>query len=148
MSRKTPAYYWDSCVFIKAFQPGEPNYSTLREYLEKLKDSKIKIITSSITHTEAYQNNVIWKMRRLRNLQIMDATQPITIRAATIRDDTNLKTPDAIHLATALYAGVGEFHTYDTDFLDLHNAYTRQLPTPLTKPSIIKLNSDQLGLGI
>ena len=121
MSKKTPYYYWDSCVFIDALQPSNPpdytKYSMLREYLDDLKHSKIQIITSSIAYTEVYKNGVLDEMRKLKDLQIIDPTQIITIKAAIIRDNTGLKTPDAIHLATALYAGAEVFHTYDGKIL-------------------------------
>ena len=129
MNKKASSYYWDSCVFIKAFQFGHPSYSMLRGYLDELNDSKIQIVTSSITYTEVYKNGGLKRMRRLRNLQIVDATSAITVRAANIRNKFKLKTPDAIHLATALYSGVEEFHTYDSGFFkpNLLNYYKGRL---------------------
>ena len=117
MSRKIPTYYWDSCLFIEAFKPsGCSPHHFLKKYLRRLRNSKIQIVTSSISYTEVYQNGALKRMRGLRNLQIVDATSAITIRASDVSGKSGLKAPDAIHLATALYSEVDEFHTRDDDF--------------------------------
>ena len=131
MSKKKPCYYWDSCIFIDALRPSnvsdDIDYPLLREYLEDLKHSKIQIVTSSITYTEVYKDGALDDMRKLKDLQIIDPTQAIAIEAAMIRDATNLKTPDAIHLATALYARLEVLHTTDKKLLSLNDAYAPKL---------------------
>ena len=50
------------------------------------------------------------------SMKLYDVTQEIAIRAARLRADYNLKTPDAIHLATALETGAAIFITNDAEF--------------------------------
>lgn len=45
----------------------------------------------------------------------MDVTAEVAVRAAHLRAQYNLKTPDALHLATAIEAGCQAFLTNDAD---------------------------------
>ena len=47
------------------------------------------------------------------NLRVIDVTQVIADRAATLRAKYGLRTPDAIHLATAIESGAKKFVTAD-----------------------------------
>ena len=49
-------------------------------------------------------------------VSLIPATRELWEDAARIRADTRLKTPDALHAATALRAGCTLFITNDTDF--------------------------------
>ena len=49
-------------------------------------------------------------------VSLVPATRELWEDAARIRADTGLKTPDALHAATALSAGCTLFVTNDTDF--------------------------------
>ena len=49
-------------------------------------------------------------------VSLIPATRELWEDAARIRADTGLKTPDALHAATALRAGCTAFITNDTDF--------------------------------
>jgi predicted nucleic acid-binding protein len=44
---------------------------------------------------------------------LLEVTEAVLEKATEIRADLNLKTPDAIHLASAILAGVSEFLTGD-----------------------------------
>jgi predicted nucleic acid-binding protein len=46
-------------------------------------------------------------------VQLFDVTEAVLDKATEIRARLNLKTPDAIHLATAILAGVSAFLTGD-----------------------------------
>ncbi len=50
------------------------------------------------------------------DIQLLPITEIVLRRAITVRAQTNLKTPDAIHAATALVAGCSEFITNDGAF--------------------------------
>jgi predicted nucleic acid-binding protein len=47
---------------------------------------------------------------------LLDASYQVFADAARLRAETALKTPDALHAATALRAGCALFITNDTDF--------------------------------
>ena len=49
-------------------------------------------------------------------VRLLDASYRVFEDAARRRAETGLKTPDAIHAATALRAGCARFITNDTDF--------------------------------
>ena len=49
-------------------------------------------------------------------VQLVAATRQLWEHAAHLRAATGLKTPDALHAATALHAGCDLFVTNDTDF--------------------------------
>ena len=51
-----------------------------------------------------------------REVSLIPATRDLWEDSARIRADTGLKTPDALHAATALRAGCALFVTNDTDF--------------------------------
>ena len=49
-------------------------------------------------------------------VRLLDASYQVLENTARLRAKTGLKTPDAIHAATALRAGCALFITNDTDF--------------------------------
>ncbi len=49
-------------------------------------------------------------------VRLLDASYQVFADAALLRAETALKTPDALHAATALRAGCALFITNDTDF--------------------------------
>ena len=49
-------------------------------------------------------------------MRLLDASYQVFEDAARLRAETGLKTPDALHAATALLAGCALFITNDTDF--------------------------------
>jgi predicted nucleic acid-binding protein len=53
--------------------------------------------------------------------RLLPITQPILREAARLRSTTKLKTPDAIHAATAMNAGVALFITNDAGFRNVAN---------------------------
>jgi predicted nucleic acid-binding protein len=59
------------------------------------------------------------KLLAATRLRTMPVTASILREAAQIRAATNLRTPDAIHAATALAAGCVQFITNDTDYRKL-----------------------------
>ena len=56
---------------------------------------------------------------RVRDLQLLPVDEPILREAARLRATTNLKTPDAIHAATALAANSSAMITNDIHFKDV-----------------------------
>ena len=63
-------------------------------------------------YRELFDSNVV---------RLLDASFEIFAAAASIRAETDLRTPDAIHAATAIRAGCDLFVTNDTDFRRVGN---------------------------
>lgn len=117
----------DTCVFIYAVESHPKYLASVKQVLRWTRGPNGHAITSTITMTEA-----LVRPYRLTDLVLVQefhallATYPhldwipptlqIADRAAQIRADYNLRTPDAIQAATALAAGVTGFVTNDRIF--------------------------------
>ncbi|HZP21989.1 MAG TPA: PIN domain-containing protein [Terriglobales bacterium] len=83
------------------------------------------LFTSAVTRGEIYfgkldlnQKNMYARLMRRSNVQEVDADPRVMDRASAIREyhearKQKVKTPDAIHLATAVLYRADEFHTMD-----------------------------------
>lgn len=133
MSGKKPIYYWDSCIYIAILSDDESEWvQAALEILDRNRRAENKIITSVITKIEV--------LERLNSKREIDhgkesvfhsmfspgAHEPLEVdvrtaeKARRLRSERvirglekELSTPDSIHLATAIIAGVDEFHTND-----------------------------------
>ena len=102
-----------------------PRYlSMIRPFFVALNDGKFTVVTSTLTLTETLVHPLRNKENALvdqyqdillsaRNMTTYDLTPPIAVQAAAIRAEHNMRTPDAIQLATALSAGASFFLTND-----------------------------------
>lgn len=106
---------------------GNPKYFDLGHQIFSWLQSRGSAVTSTLTMTEALVRpyrlgdlNGVYKFYALLlSYPHLDWVAPnlhIADRAAQIRTDHNLRTPDAIHAATALAAGVTGFITNDSVF--------------------------------
>lgn len=96
----------------------------MRAIFQRAQDAQITVVTSVITLTECLMkplrdndtnlvtayNAMLRSTRRVR-LEPVDVT--VAGRAADLRAKYNLRTPDALHIATALVAGCDAFLTND-----------------------------------
>jgi predicted nucleic acid-binding protein len=93
----------------------------------------IEVVTSELTLLETLVkplrdgNQVLIddyeKLLTATNIKMQPITASILQDAAKIRAITNLKTPDAIHAATALSVGSKQFITNDTDYRKLNSLF-------------------------
>lgn len=119
-------YYWDTCIFI-TWLKNENHTPGLLEGIEAVlasveKKKEACIITSVITHAEMlrckFTGDNFDKFKDLfkrPDIIPCEVTENIAILAGELRDHygNQLTTPDAIHLATAIYFEVDEIHTSD-----------------------------------
>ncbi|WNZ22514.1 PIN domain-containing protein [Leptolyngbya sp. NK1-12] len=118
--------YVDTSVVIYTIEQV-PGYHTLLEPLwVKFEADTISLLSSELILLEA----LVLPLRRANatltsayeqlllasNFQLIPINQPILRSAAQLRATTNLKTPDAIHAATALAARPTLFLTNDSQF--------------------------------
>lgn len=134
--------YCDSCVFLAYFKREEGRIHTLEQLFDEIQNNPAKkILTSVFSITEvahvaeqnASKKKVIepsgvealdnfWRDGSL--IEFVEFHEPMAFVARDfIRNAKlmgySLKPPDAVHLASASYAGVLEFFTYDDKLFKL-----------------------------
>lgn len=114
----------DSMAFIYQFE-AHPRYGPLtRALFSSLEQGAVHACTSELTVCEVLTGALKAKDERLAELyrQIFDLIPNLTVRpvdracallAAELRAEGGLRTPDALHVATALCAGARLFVTND-----------------------------------
>lgn len=137
--------YIDANILIYTVERVQPHVSALRGFWRWTNAQGVVVLTSELTVLESLvgplrANNpqLTARFRRLlfqsANLRLIPVSRSVLERAAQLRAQTPaLKTPDAIHAATALEAGVMTFITNDPAFrqiVGLTVRTPRALPTP------------------
>lgn len=118
--------YADTSVFIYTLESHPDYWSLLQPLWQQLSQGNITIITSELTLMEVLvlpiKNNDTELINdyeillSLPNIKLKIINQSILKKAAKIRAKTNLKTPDAIHAATAILSNSTIFLTNDLGF--------------------------------
>jgi len=114
----------DTMIFIYAFEEHPAYLPLLKNFFSVLEKGEIEAVTSTISITEclvqpyrkkdfalAAQYMVLF--RNFPHLSVVPVTDDIAERSAFLRAHYNLKTPDAIQVATALISGSRAFLTND-----------------------------------
>jgi predicted nucleic acid-binding protein len=118
----------DSMIFIYAFEEHPIYQAILKSFFHFLEKGEMNAVTSVITITEClvqpYRKKdftlsaqYLFLFRNFPHLSIISLTDDIAERAAFLRAQYNLRTPDAVQLATALVSGCHAFLTNDDRFL-------------------------------
>lgn len=120
--------YIDANILIYTVERVQPHVKALRAFWRWTNIQGIVVLTSELTVLEslvgplkANDQGLEARFRRLlfqsANLRLIPVSRSILERAADLRASTPaLKTPDAIHAATALEAGARTFITNDLQF--------------------------------
>jgi predicted nucleic acid-binding protein len=118
--------YLDANGFIYSVEKIEPYHTLLKPLWVAACANQFEIVSSELTLLETItkplrDNNIILEnlFRTLFNtneVRLIPTTIAIWERAARIRANTGLKTPDALHAATALAVGSTLFITNDVNF--------------------------------
>ncbi|HVP77327.1 MAG TPA: type II toxin-antitoxin system VapC family toxin, partial [Thermodesulfobacteriota bacterium] len=118
----------DTMIFIYAFEEHPAYLPILKSFFHVLEKGEMSAVTSALTITEClvqpYRKKdfvlsaqYLFLFRNFPNLSIIPLTDDIAERAAFLRAQHNLRTPDAIQLATALVSGCHAFLTNDDRLL-------------------------------
>jgi predicted nucleic acid-binding protein len=120
------AIYVDTSVVIYTIEANPEYYSLLQPLWLKFQLGELEIISSELILMEALvlplRNANISLIQAYENLlissevQLVPISQSVLRQAASLRATTNLKTPDAIHAATALSLNCNQFITNDKGF--------------------------------
>ena len=118
--------YLDANGFIYSVERVEPYCTLLEPMWRQARAGEFDVASSDITVLETLVkplregDEVVEMLLRsmfdAHEVSLIPATRELWEDAARIRADTGLKTPDALHAATALSAGCALFVTNDTDF--------------------------------
>ena len=118
--------YLDANGFIYSVERVEPYCTLLEPMWRQARAGECDVASSDITVLETLVkplregDEVVEMLLRsmfdAHEVSLIPATRELWEDAARIRADTGLKTPDALHAATALSIGCTLFITNDTDF--------------------------------
>jgi predicted nucleic acid-binding protein len=137
--------YIDANILIYTVERVQPHVTSLRAFWRWTNAQGLVVLTSELTVLEslvgplrAANKPLTARFRRLlfqsANLRLTPVSRSVLERAAQLRAQTPaLKTPDAIHAATALEAGAKTFITNDLQFRQvpgLNVVTPHDLPTP------------------
>ena len=122
-----PSVYFDTNCFIYRFEGIEPFWTLLQPVFEAATAGAMAIITSELTLLEC-----LVKPRRMgdaplermlrdalansREVRLLPISREVIDRAIDCRALHSIRTPDAIHAATALAHGCSSFYTNDAGF--------------------------------
>lgn len=124
--RKCENVYLDTSILIYLFQDQQKYSELLEDIFYLLESENINICFSSLLLTELLVDplkngqldiakNWLSYFKIAQNLEIIDLNPPIAVDAAFLRAKYNIKTPDCIHLATAMQKAKSVFLTNDID---------------------------------
>jgi len=121
------AIYLDANCFIYSVEKIDPYRTILDTLWQAISDGQVKVITSELTLLEVLIKPLKEKdmftaaiyriiLRHSPDVHMIPVTQTILENAANLRASLNLKTPDAIHAATAMLHESALLVTNDSGF--------------------------------
>jgi len=133
MAGSNPLYYWDTCLFLAWLKDENRNSGEMagvREVIDRHRKRDVRLMTSVLTSVEVLSGKIPAGMDTLfsgllKRLTRVSMDTKIAALAHDLRNHyainggAKLKTPDAIHLATAILFRADEFHTFDDALIAL-----------------------------
>jgi predicted nucleic acid-binding protein len=125
MKSGKPVIYWDTCVFIAWLKDEKDKWPPsiwqgIQDVADLVQIGQAILVTSTLTRVEVFLGTLTQEQKqkfagilRRKNVQEVAPHMRIADRASAIREKHRIKTPDAIHLATAILYDVDEMHTMD-----------------------------------
>ncbi|MEH2117678.1 type II toxin-antitoxin system VapC family toxin [Nostoc sp.] len=118
--------YIDTSIVIYSVEWNPNYYLLLRPLWLKFQIGEIEVVSSELIlmetlvtplkNNDTFLLNAYEELLLSENMQLVPISQFILRQAANLRATTNLKTPDAIHAATALSVNSNQFITNDKGF--------------------------------
>jgi len=141
---------FDSTNFIYLIERNAEFFQIERSIFTKLSDQKVNIILSAIIYAEILVkpfktnnqrtiNVYLDLFKKLPYSRFINVTPEISINAAKLRGLYNLKTPDSIHLATAISEKSEYFITSDKQILKLKELDSMLILNPKAFNNLLKI---------
>lgn len=122
----------DTVSFVYFLERHPTFYRPAKDLFERIEKGKIEAMASTLVLTEllvpafraedsSRAQEVLRLLAHFPHLKLIDVTASIAYEASRIRAETSLRTPDALHLATALLQKADWFVTNDKAFTRLPN---------------------------
>ena len=118
--------YADTGIIIRLIEGDDPVRSPIERSLQDLEDQDRAIVTSRLARLECRRKPIREENEDLlrlydaffdsREVTIVEIDAPVVEKATLLRAGLRLRTPDAIHAATAILCGASAFWTTDKSF--------------------------------
>lgn len=118
--------YLDANCFIYSVERVEPYRTLLEPLWQHARADHLTVVSSELTVSEALVKplrgddavtaRLFQSLFDASEVHLFQATRGLWEDTARLRAATGLKTPDALHAATALHVGCASFITNDADF--------------------------------
>ncbi len=123
-SGRLPLYGVDTMLFVYHFEGNEEFGPAAGRILKAAEEGRVRLVTSVLSLLEVlvipkrYRHQELCRRYReffesFPNLRLLSVDSEIAEIASGLRADHELRTPDSIHVATAIHAGVDAFVTQD-----------------------------------
>lgn len=124
MSARPPLYGVDSMLFVYHFEGNEEFGPAAGRLMREAEEGRCRLVASMVTVLEVLvvpkrhrQEALCRRYRDLfesfPNLSVVPVGQEVVEIASDLRAAHNLRTPDALHIATAIHAGADAFVSGD-----------------------------------
>jgi predicted nucleic acid-binding protein len=113
--------FWDTNLFIYLIEENKLHLNKVHNLLQFLEENEYEIITSTLTLgeilTKPYKDDRLDLVETYKdffsNMELVELNSEIASLFTQIRADYSIKTPDAVQLASAVYAKADLFVTND-----------------------------------
>jgi predicted nucleic acid-binding protein len=141
MSAKEPLYGVDSMLFVYHFEGNEEFGPAPGRLLREAEEGRCRLVASIVTVLEVLvvpkRHRKESLCRRYRdlfesfpNLSVLPVGPEVVEIASDLRAAHNLRTPDALHIATAIHAGADAFISGDRRLPNVQEVRVMRLQDP------------------
>lgn len=134
----------DASVWVSYLLPQDINHNSSRNWINHYLASNKNLVAPNLLLAEvagavrrrsgqvALAQQVVDRLNRLRGLQLVPLTQPLSVNAAKLATDLQLRGADAVYVAVAAYLNL-PLLSWDQEHIN-RAGQAIQVYTPLTAP--------------